>query len=494
MRFFAIFRLSNEVTIDIFAGIQYNRKKNDTGGGFLDCKQFWAHMEGKRIALCGIGVSNTPLILDFLKKGARVYACDRRTREQIGALADEIEAAGAELRLGEDYLDNLEVDIIFRTPGMRFHLPQLSAARKKGIAVTSEMEVFFDLCPATIFAVTGSDGKTTTTTLIAKMLEAEGKTVHLGGNIGRPLLPELDSIKPEDSVVAELSSFQLISMRKSPDVAVVTNVAPNHLDIHKDMDEYVEAKRNILLHQNAFSRTVLNYDNEITASFRKDVRGQLLGFSMTQPVKTGAWLDGAGMLHMSYRGIDVPLLHRSEIRLLGDHNVANYLAAISAVWGYVSADTIRSVAREFTGVEHRIELVREVDGVKYYNDSIASSPSRTIAGLKAFDQKVILLAGGYDKHLSFDPLAPYLCERVKLLLLTGPTADAIEASVRALPEYDGHNPEIIRTASLAESVAIAHERAVPGDIVTLSPACASFDAFPNFAARGDYFKKLVNDF
>ena len=220
----------------------------------MDCKQFFQKLHGKKIAMCGIGVSNTPLIYKFLDRGARVFACDRRTREQIGPLADQLEARGAELRLGEGYLNDLEVDMIFRTPGMHFNLPELEKARDNGIAVTSEMEVFFDLCPATIFAVTGSDGKTTTTTLIAEMLRAEGKNVYVGGNIGTPLLPEIENIKPEDFVVVELSSFQLISMRKGPDVAVVTNVAPNHLDVHKSMDEYIGAKKNILLHQNAFSR------------------------------------------------------------------------------------------------------------------------------------------------------------------------------------------------------------------------------------------------
>ncbi len=441
--------------------------------------------------MCGIGVSNTPLILDFLSKGARVYACDRRSREQIGELADRIEAAGAVLRLGEGYLDRLEVDIIFRTPGMSFNLPELEAARKRGIAVTSEMEVFFDLCPATIFAVTGSDGKTTTTTLIAKMLEKEGKKVFVGGNIGKPLLPIIEEVTADDFVVVELSSFQLISMRKSPDIAVVTNVAPNHLDIHKDMDEYVEAKKNILLHQNAFSRTVLNADNDITKSFSKYVRGQSLSFSMEKPLKNGAWLDTDGTLHMAYRGIDVPVMHRSEITVLGDHNVANYLAAISAVWGYVGVDTIRKVAEEFTGVEHRIEFVREVNGVKYFNDSIASSPTRTIAGLKAFDQKVILIAGGYDKHIPFEPMVPYIIDRVKTLYLCGNTADKIEKAVRADRNYNGV-PEIIRVKDIDEAVSEAHKNAVSGDIVTLSPACASFDAFPNFMARGNHFKELVN--
>lgn len=454
----------------------------------MDCKQFFEKLNGKKIAMCGIGVSNTPLILRFLEKGARVVACDRRTREQIGDTADMLEAKGAELKLGEGYLDDLEVDIIFRTPGMNFNLPELERARKRGIAVTSEMEVFFDLCPATVFAVTGSDGKTTTTTLIAKMLEADGKRVHIGGNIGKPLLPEIENIRPDDFVVVELSSFQLISMRKSPDVAVVTNVAPNHLDVHKDMDEYVESKMNVLLHQNAFSRTVLNRDNDITEGFRKYVRGQSLGFSMERQLNNGAWLDKEGNLHMAYRGIDVPILNRKEIAIIGDHNVANYLTAIAAVWGYVGVDSIRKVAREFGGVEHRIELVREVDGVKYYNDSIASSPSRTIAGLKAFDRKVILIAGGYDKHIPFEPLAPVVAEKVKLLLLCGDTADKIEQAVMT----DKDCPEIIKVKDISEAVEVASKRAVSGDIVTLSPACASFDAFKNFAERGNFFKEVVN--
>ena len=456
----------------------------------MDCKQFFQKLHGKKIAVCGIGISNTPLILNFLEKGAMVTACDRRSREQLGAIADKIENAGATLKLGDDYLENLDADIIFRTPGMNFNLPELEAARKKGIAVTSEMEVFFDLCPATIFAVTGSDGKTTTTTLIAKMLEAEGKTVHVGGNIGNPLLPEIENIKSEDFVVVELSSFQLISMRKSPDVAVVTNVEPNHLDVHKDMDEYVEAKKNVLLHQNAFSRTVLNSDNAITESFKNYVRGQLLSFSMEKASQNGAWLDEDGYLNMSYMGEVTRIMHRDTITVLGDHNVSNYLSAIAAVWGYVSPDSIVRVAREFSGVEHRIEFVKEVKGVKYYNDSIASSPTRTIAGLKAFKQKVILIAGGYDKHIPFTPLAPYVVEKVKTLILCGTTAQKIDKCIREYDNYNG-SPEIIHCENLKSAVYKAYEIAEKGDVVALSPACASFDAFPNFAARGKFFKEVV---
>ncbi len=457
----------------------------------MDCVQFFEQIKGKKIAMCGIGVSNTPLIMDFLKKGAKVYACDRRNRQMLGDIADRLENAGAILRLGEDYLENLEVDMIFRTPGMNFNLPELESARKKGIAVTSEMEVFFDLCPATIFAVTGSDGKTTTTTLIAKMLEAEGKRVFVGGNIGKPLLPEIENITKDDFVVVELSSFQLISMRKSPDIAVVTNVAPNHLDVHKSMDEYVEAKKNVILHQNAFSRTVLNEDNDITQSFKPFVRGQSLSFSMEKPLKNGAWLDQNGIIHMSYRGIDAPIMSRDEIAILGDHNVENYLTAITAVWGYVGADSIRKVAREFGGVEHRIELVREVNGVKYYNDSIASSPTRTIACLKAFPQKIWVIAGGYDKHIPYEPMVPYVLDKVEKLLLCGATAEKIKTAVLSDKNYNGV-PEIIEVEDIAAAVDFAHKNTKSGDIVALSPASASFDKFPNFVARGNYFKELVN--
>ncbi len=459
----------------------------------MDSRQFWQQFSNKKIAVCGIGISNTPLIKNFLDKGARVFACDRRSRAQLGDICDKLEAQGAELILGEGYLDNLEVDVIFRTPGMSFNLPELKEARRRGIAVTSEMEVFFDLCPAKIFAVTGSDNKTITASLIAEMLRAEGKTVHIGGNMGLPLLPEIEKIDENDFVVAELSSFQLISMRKSPDVAVVTNVAPNHLDIHKDMDEYVAAKKNIILHQDAFSRTVLNYDNEITDSFRADVRGQSLGFSMINPVKSGAWLDAKGNINMSYRSISVPIMNKKDITIMGDHNIASFLAAISAVWGYVKADTIRRVAKEFCGVAHRIEFVREIGSVRYFNDSIATSPTRTIAGIKAFEgnESIILIAGGYDKHIPFTPMAPIINERVKLLLLTGPTAERIKADIMADQSYNG-STEIIITENLDCAVKTAHERAVAGDIVTLSPACASFDAFQNFAARGNYFKELVN--
>ena len=258
------------------------------------------------------------------------------------------------------------------------------------------------------------------------------------------------------------------------------------------IDEYINAKKNVLSHQNAFSRTVLNDDNDITRGFSQAVRGQHMHFSMKNPVSNGAWLSDDGTIYMAYRRMVAPIMSRDDIALMGDHNVENYLAAISAVWGYAGADSILKVAREFTGVEHRIEPVRTVGGVRFYNDSIASSPTRTIAGLKAFRQKIILIAGGYDKHIPFEPMAPYINEKVKLLILTGPTADKIEKAVKEDKSYDG-SVKILRSEGMEQSVKLAYENAEEGDIVTLSPACASFDAYPNFAERGKHFKELVNN-
>jgi UDP-N-acetylmuramoylalanine--D-glutamate ligase len=446
----------------------------------------------KRIAVLGIGVSNTPLIKQFLKAGAVVIACDRHTCEQLGIVSEELEAAGAILQLGDDYLNNLDADIIFRTPGMKYNMPQLEAARKKGIAVTSEMEVFFDLCPCKIFAVTGSDGKTTTTTIISEMFKKQGYTVHLGGNIGHPLLPDIEQINPQDMAVVELSSFQLISMRKSPDIAVVTNLSPNHLDMHKDMDEYINAKKNIFIHQNAFCRTVLNLDNAVTSSFADETRGQCYMFSRKAAVPYGSFLRDDGIICMNDGNIIHEIMCADEINIPGVHNIENYLAAISAVWGYVSPENMCSVAKAFTGVEHRIEFVKEIDGVKYYNDPIATTPTRTIAGLYSFNQKVILIAGGYDKHIPFAVLGPKVIEKVKILILLGKTAEKIEEAVKADSGYSPELLPIIKVTSLQEAVETAKKYATSGDIVMLSPACASFDMYKNFEERGKAFKKIVN--
>ncbi len=455
-------------------------------------REFFNSIKGKRIALIGMGRSHMPLISLFTKYGAEIIACDKRDEEALGELADKARADGARLSLGERYLDDLDVDIALRTPGMRFYCDELNALRDKGTVISSEMEIFFDICPCRIFAVTGSDGKTTTTTVISEMLKKQGYTVHIGGNIGKPLLPEIESIQPDDICVVELSSFQLISMRQSPDVAVVTNLAPNHLDIHKDMQEYIDAKKNIILYQNKDNKAVLNLDNDITRSFAPDCRGEVDFFSRTQSVENGAYLDG-DMIVYSRNGERTELLDIRDIKIPGMHNVENYMTAICAVWGVVEPENIRYVAREFGGVEHRAEFVRELDGVKYYNDSIASSPTRTASGtLSLYDFKIILIAGGYDKHLDYTELGDVICDKVKTAILMGATADKIETAIRGSKKYSENNPVIIRVSDMAQAVDKARECAVSGDIVSMSPASASFDLYKDFDARGKHFKALVN--
>ena len=362
-----------------------------------------------------------------------------------------------------------------------------------GTMVTSEVELFFDLCPCEIVAVTGSDGKTTTTTLISKFYEAAGRKVHLGGNIGAALLPMLPEVQPDDVAVVELSSFQLISMHTSPRIAVVTNVTPNHLDHHKDMQEYIDAKRNILLYQNPPCRAVLGYENEITRKMQADCKGKQVWFTRLHETDNGAFLRGDGMLCMAEDGIVTPFLAQKEIKLRGLHNIENLLAAAAAVWGEVPVEAIRLVGSTFTGVEHRIEPVRVLDGVTYYNDSIGTSPTRTIAGLRSFDQKVILIAGGYDKHIPYEPLAPEVVRHVKHLVLMGATGPRIEKAVKGDAGYAASGLTMEYADNMQHAVERARAAARPGDIIILSPASASFDLYPNFEVRGREFKRIVNE-
>ncbi len=449
-------------------------------------------LKGRRsVAVIGIGVSNTPLIELLAVSGIDVTACDRRTRDALGDLADRLESLGVTLVLGEEYLDHLHQDIIFRTPGLRPDVPQLLAAKQRGSVVTSEMEVFFQVCPCHIIAVTGSDGKTTTTTIIAKLLEEAGFRVHIGGNIGHPLLCEADDMKPEDYAVLELSSFQLMSMSSSPHIAVVTNLAPNHLDWHLDMDEYVRSKENLFCHQSESDIAVFNLDNDVSRSISSHTKGRVRFFSRQSETEDGVFLRN-GQIVSRHAGHERIVMVASDIKLPGVHNIENYMAAIAAVEGLVPYEKIAAFARQFGGVEHRIELVRTWHGIRFYNDSIASSPSRTIAGLRSFPDKVILIAGGYDKHIPFDVLGPEIVEHVKLLVLCGATADKIEDAVLKAPGYVPGCPEIIRVSPFENAVTAARDAATAGDVVTLSPACAAFDQFKNFAERGRFFKEIVN--
>lgn len=455
----------------------------------MTIQEYLASLQGKTAAVLGIGVSNTPLIELLCRSGVQVVACDKKSREALGERAAQLEELGARLCLGEHYLDDLRADVIFRTPGMRPDVPVLLEAKARGSVVTSEMEIFFEVCPCTIIGVTGSDGKTTTTSIIAEMLRAAGKTVYLGGNIGHPLLCDAERMQPSDFAVVELSSFQLLDMKRSPHIAVLTNLAPNHLDVHKDMAEYIAAKENIYLHQREDDIAIFNEDNDITRELSNRAIARTRRFSHREEVADGAFLRGDEIV-LRHDGREEAVMRLADIRLPGMHNVENYLAAVTALDGLVSYEIMRETARTFTGVEHRIEPVRMLHGVQWYNDSIATSPTRAIAGLNAFDKKVILLAGGYDKHIPFAPLAPEVVQHVKLLILCGATANAIEKAVRDCPDYQG-SPEIVRCESLEDCVQTAYERAVSGDIVTLSPACAAFDRFANFMERGKAFKKLV---
>ena len=458
-------------------------------------ERFFEMLKNKKVAFIGTGVSHLELIRLFLAKGINVVVCDKKDKDNFDKeIYDEFSSKGAEFSLGENYLDAIfGCDVIFRTPGMYYNNPLLTVAREKGIVVTSEMEVFFDLCPCEIYAVTGSDGKTTSTTLISEFLKTEGKTVHLGGNIGRALLPIIETISENDVAVVELSSFQLISMRKSPDVAVITNISPNHLDVHGTMEEYIDSKCNLIRHQNAFSKTVLNYENEETMKLAPIVRGKLVNFSLKREIENGAYLREDGMLCYSENGAITEIIHKDEIKIPGIHNVDNYLTAITAVWGNVSVESIVKVAKTFGGVEHRIEFVRELDGVRWYNDSIATSPTRVIAGLKSFDRKIIVIAGGYDKKIPFEPMAKPINDHVKTLILMGATADKIEKAVTECPEYKDSGLKILHVSSMEDAVNTARDLAEPGDIVSLSPACASFDMYRMFEDRGNHFKKLVNE-
>ena len=444
-------------------------------------EEYFASLRGKRIAVLGLGVSNRPLVRLLLEFGCDVVGCDRTPREKLENEVLELERLGCKLHVGDDYLAGVEADVVFRTPGMHPGNPAIQALKERGAEVTSEMEVFFEVSPCHLIAVTGSDGKTTTTTLIAEMLKAAGKTVWLGGNIGTPLLPLVRQMQKEDFAVVELSSFQLMDMRRSPQRALITNLAPNHLDIHKDMDEYVDAKKNIFRYQGEGSLLVLNADNPITASFRGP--GKTRFFSR---LGEGDVCIRDGVI---CRG-QTPVLPVSDILLPGVHNVENYMAAIAMVEGLASDEDIRQVAKTFGGVEHRIELVRIKDGVRFYNDSIASSPTRTMAGLRSFPEKVILIAGGYDKHIPYDPLGPEICAHVKKLFLNGATGPKIREAVERCP---GEKPEMVDCPDFASAVKAAAEAAGPGDVVLMSPASAAFDQFKNFMVRGNYFKELVKE-
>jgi UDP-N-acetylmuramoylalanine--D-glutamate ligase len=445
--------------------------------------------KNKKIAVIGLAVSNTPLIRYLAEAGARLSVFDRKPAALLENYLRQLQNLSLELHLGDDYLQHLHgYDYVFITPGMKKNLPELNAARAEGAVFSSEMELFFAKCPGRITGITGSSGKTTTTTLVGQMVAAAFPNSFVGGNIGRSLIGDLFRMDATSRVILELSSFQLQEMKQSPSLAVVTNITPNHLDMHASMAEYIEAKSNLLRYQTVKDQAILNYDNEITRGLRSLVKGRCFFFSRRCRVDEGAYLED-GKLLLRLNGQTELIIERDNLQLLGDHNVENVLtAALAARLMGVPLPVIAKIAEDFTGVEHRLQFIRELDGVRYYNDSISTTPDRAIAGLKAMTRPTILIAGGYDKKLPFDSLGRQIANTCKHVVLLGVTAPLIRQAVEtAQPGFP-----VTSVVDLIEAVNVASKLAVDGDVVLLSPACASYDMFNNYQERGLLFKELVN--
>ena len=456
-------------------------------------EEFNNYLKSRKVAIIGLGVSNIPLLDYMNEKEARVTVFDDRTIDKIPIEAlEKIRKYEINSYFGEESLKNLKgFDIIFRSPSCMPNREELQEEVKRGAVLTSEIEMVLQMSPSTVIGVTGSDGKTTTTTLIYEIIKAKGYKCFLGGNIGTPLFTKIEEMMPEDVVVLEMSSFQLMGMEISPQISVITNISPNHLNIHKDYEEYIEAKKNIFKNQDNNGVIVLNYDNEITKEFENEANGKVRFFSSKEKLSDGIILDDEIIKECKDK-VRRHILDTKNIKLRGNHNYENACAAIAATEGLVDVDTQIDVISNFGGVEHRLELVREIDGVKWYNDSIGTSPTRTMAGLHSFDEDIILIAGGYDKHLDYKPLAKPILEKVKTLILMGQTADKIYYAVKEEAENENKQIETYVCESLEDTVKMAHKVAKKGQIVLFSPASASFDLFKNFAERGKKFKELVN--
>ncbi|HEY8345914.1 MAG TPA: UDP-N-acetylmuramoyl-L-alanine--D-glutamate ligase [Symbiobacteriaceae bacterium] len=446
---------------------------------------------GKPVVVVGIGVSNMPLIRHLRKKGAVVTACDRKSEAELGERAEELRRLGVTLCTGAGYLEPLaHHDLIFLTPGIPKHLPEIEAARARGAIIVGEIGLVLAYCRAPVIGITGSAGKTTTTTLVGEILKAAGHQVYVGGNIGTPLVEQAESVPPEAKVVLELSSFQLqLTGGRSPHIGVITNISPNHLDVHASMEEYVEAKKNIFRYQKPEDIVILNADDPLVRSFAAEAPARVVFFSrQADPgTETCAFVRGDELIWRD-QNREVPVLKVQELKLMGLHNLENALAAMAAAFlAGAGPEAVRSVLTTFAGVEHRLEPVRVINGARWYNDSKATSPTEAVAALRTLEAPIVLIAGGSDKGIPFDPMAPLVVEKVKALILTGPTAPKIEETVRRY----GYNRVLHHARDMEEAVRLAYQEAQPGDNVVLSPACASFDAYRNFEERGRHFKSLV---
>ena len=457
-------------------------------------KEFNDYIRFRKVAIVGLGVSNIPLIDYMYEKHARVTVFDEREIDNISKeTLDKITNYGFEFSFGNNCLEKLKnFDIIFRSPSCLPTRKELAEEEKRGAIVTTEIEMLMKMCPCKIIGITGSDGKTTTTSLIYAILNKAGYNTYLGGNIGTPLFTKLSEMKPEDIVVLELSSFQLMGMEVSPEISVITNITPNHLNIHKDYEEYIEAKKNIFKFQDEKGIVILNYDNEITRECGKETIGKVIYFSRKEKLDNGFIVDGKVIKQCDDK-IRKHILNTNEVVLRGEHNYENIATAIAATSELVEIEDVVKAIKEFKPVEHRLELVKEIDGVKWYNDSVSSSPTRAIAGLNSFDEEIVLIAGGYDKNLDYTPIAKPIVENVKTLILLGQTSGKIFEAVKEELEKEDKDLPIYMCNTLEETVSIAKKLAKSGQIVLFSPASASFDMFKNFADRGEKFKKLVNE-
>ena len=456
-------------------------------------EEFNEFLKNRKVAVIGLGVSNIPL-LDYLhEKKAIVTVFDQKTIDEIPKeIMDKVTEYSFQFSLGKCYLDKLKgFELIFRSPSCLPTVPELVEAEKNGAIITSEIELVLKMTPSKVIGVTGSDGKTTTTTLIHKILTHAGYNCFLGGNIGIPLFTKIEEMKPEDIVVLELSSFQLMGMEISPDISVVTNISPNHLNIHKDYKEYIDAKKNIFKYQNEEGILVINYDNEITKPFKEEAKGKVVYFSSKTKLEDGFIVD-SDIIKESTGGIRKHILNVKDLALRGNHNYENICTAFAATQSLVDTDIAYEAIKDFQGVEHRLEFIREIDGVKWYNDSVSSAPTRTIAGLNSYSEEIVLIAGGYDKNLDYTPIAKPIVEKVKTLILLGQTSGKIYEAVKRELESQNKFLNIYMCESLEETVNKAKKYAKPGQIVLFSPASASFDMFKNFADRGEKFKNLVN--
>ncbi len=455
-------------------------------------EEFENFIKYRKVAVIGLGVSNIPLLDYLYQKNALVTVFDDKTIDEIPKeIIDKITNYGFSFYFGKDSLNNLkDFNLIFRSPSCLPTRIELDQEAKRGAIVTTEIELLMKMCPAKIIGVTGSDGKTTTTSLINAILQNAGYKTYLGGNIGTPLFTKLNEILPEDIVVLELSSFQLMGMDVSPHIAVVTNITPNHLNIHKDYEEYIDSKKNIFKYQNEDDYLILNYDNEITNSFAKEAVSQVIFFSSLKKLDNGYIVDNKVVKQCNDK-IRKHIISQNDIILRGDHNLQNIATALAATSTLVDEEDAIQTIKTFKPVPHRIEFVREINGVKWYNDSASSSPTRTISGLKAFEEDIVLIAGGYDKNLDYEILAEEILKKVKVLILMGQTSGKIFDAVKNQMEIENKNLNIYMADSLEHAVKIAKNQAKPGQVVLFSPASASFDMFKNFADRGDKFKNIV---